>query len=97
MKHQSSPLNKNLFSIFIKIIGWLTIQCNRTLLIFKKVTNTKKIKIIYKKNQKKIKIPSSFSFHLNDTVTKYGKNNSLLNWDLEKDVGRDPDSSYNTS
>ena len=64
MKHQSSPLNKNLFSIFIKIIGWLTIQCNRTLLIFKKVTNTKKIKIIYKKNSKENKNPELFFISL---------------------------------
>ena len=58
MKHQSSPLNKNLFSIFIKIIGWLTIQCNRTVLVFKKVTNTKKI--LYKKNSKENKNPVLF-------------------------------------
>ena len=64
MKHQSSPLNKNLFSIFIKIIGWLIIQCNRTLLIFKKVTNTKKIKIIYKKNSKENKNPELFFISL---------------------------------
>ena len=66
-------------------------------LFLRKWLTQKKLKLFTKKIQKKIKIPSSFSFHLNDTVTKYGKNNSLLNWDLEKDVGRDPDSSYNTS
>ena len=41
--------------------------------------------------KKKIKNPNPFSFHLNDTVTKYGKNNSVLNWSLERDVGLDPD------